>query len=365
MDVCMICSGLGHVIRGVERFFLNLASELVRREGVKVTLYGGGNLRNNLLGYVKVPTIKRSLFRKIIDIQLPIPVSLADNIELSIFAVTLTPKLLGKNCDILLNGTIQNILPIRVYQKLREKGGKHIFVNHGGFGIAHLNFNFCDHLVAINPLHKTLFEGRLKGKIPVSLIPVGVDTDKFRRVNVTKEEMNLPDKFIIFSSSALVKQKRIDVLIEAASMIEDAYLVIASTGPEMDYLKRLGEKLMGGNIRFLGGISDQDLIRYYSVADVFCLPSIIEPSPTVLLEAMSCETPVVTNNSYPQRWAVNGGGSCVDVRNPKVLSEALERYRDRKLAREVGKLGRENVEHRFSLKVVAERYYNLFKEVMK
>ena len=115
-------------------------------------------------------------------------------------------------------------------------------------------------------------------------IPAGVDHNIFYPRQISRQEINLPkDKFVIFSSSAFDPIKRLDFLIRAASQIDNAYLVLSSTGPQEEYLKKLGKELMGKNIKFLGIVDQETLIRHYSLADVYCLPSKIEPFGLVFL----------------------------------------------------------------------------------
>jgi len=51
------------------------------------------------------------------------------------------------------------------------------------------------------------------------------------------------------------------------------------------------------NIKFLGRISDEDLIRYYSNAVAFLFPSLYEGFGIPVLEAQACGCPVISSNS--------------------------------------------------------------------
>jgi UDP-glucose:(heptosyl)LPS alpha-1,3-glucosyltransferase len=49
------------------------------------------------------------------------------------------------------------------------------------------------------------------------------------------------------------------------------------------------------NIKYLGKISEEDLIKYYQISDLLLLPSYYDPFPLVVLEAMACgAVPIVT-----------------------------------------------------------------------
>jgi len=198
------------------------------------------------------------------------------------------------------------------------------------------------------------------------LIPNGVDTDKFKSRQISRKSLDLPeDKFIIFSASAFDPIKRLDFLIKAASKINNSYLLFCGSGKQKKDLRIMCRNLMGDNMKFLGMINKESLVKYYNVSDVFCLPSQIEPFGIVLVESMACQIPVVTNNSETQKWIVNNGGSCVDVADMNVLVKALEKYKDKDLANKIGKAGRKNVLERFTWDKVADDYYQLFRKLIK
>jgi glycosyltransferase involved in cell wall biosynthesis len=47
------------------------------------------------------------------------------------------------------------------------------------------------------------------------------------------------------------------------------------------------------HVIFLGSLDALNLVKWYSIADIFVLPSLAEGRPTVIYEAMSCELPIV------------------------------------------------------------------------
>ena len=74
-------------------------------------------------------------------------------------------------------------------------------------------------------------------------------------------------------------------------------LLIAGAGLKENYLKDLVRQLkMDDYVNFLGNLSQEDLIDYMNVADVFCLPSKNEGTPNVIIESLLCGTPVVASN---------------------------------------------------------------------
>jgi len=254
-----------------------------------------------------------------------------------------------------------DLLPIKVYRKFKNNNLKTAYTSGGGSAFLYSRFFDYDMLIAQTPEKQDLFSQ----KYPSSFIPCGVDIDLFKPRDFSRKDFDLPeDKFIVFSASALDPVKRIDFLMKAVSKIDGGYLLLAGDGPQKEELVKLGKKLLGDNVKFLGSIDQKKLVQYYNLSDVFCLPSKIEPFGIVLIEAMACQKPVVTNDADDQKWIIKQGGSCVDVSDLDALVESLEQYKDKRLAESVGQKGRKNVMERFSWDVAAEKYYEVFKGLM-
>jgi glycosyltransferase involved in cell wall biosynthesis len=89
-----------------------------------------------------------------------------------------------------------------------------------------------------------------------------------------------------------------DVLLSAfavlAPHVPDARLFIAGSGELRQELERQAEAAgIASRVRFLGLVDNRELPNYYAAADLFVLPSRLESWGTVMLEALSCGTPVV------------------------------------------------------------------------
>lgn len=132
--------------------------------------------------------------------------------------------------------------------------------------------------------------------------------DKFKILNKKeiRTELNLSglDK-IIFYAGTLRDIKNVDLLITAFAkllQIDTQYrsnlkLLIAGKGEEEGKLKSLVNTLnIGDKVKFVGGLSGEEIVKYYNAADVFCLPSKNEGLPNVIVEALLCGTPVVASS---------------------------------------------------------------------
>ncbi|MDC0434306.1 glycosyltransferase family 4 protein [bacterium] len=102
--------------------------------------------------------------------------------------------------------------------------------------------------------------------------------------------------------------------------------VVAGDGDDRPRLERLAvEKGVSQSIRFVGSVSDIELIDYYHMADVFVMPSTGEGFGIVFLEAAASGLPVIGGNRDGSFDALAEGaiGVAIDPNDPKKLISAI------------------------------------------
>jgi glycosyltransferase involved in cell wall biosynthesis len=134
-------------------------------------------------------------------------------------------------------------------------------------------------------------------------IPGGVDLERFRPVEDRRRlraELGLPEsRRVLFTARRLVPRMGLPSLMEAfaGALAQDpsGYLVIAGRGRLEQELRAQADQLgVADSVRFLGFVSDEDLVRYYQAADLFVLPTMaFEGFGMVTLEALACGTPAL------------------------------------------------------------------------
>jgi glycosyltransferase involved in cell wall biosynthesis len=156
-------------------------------------------------------------------------------------------------------------------------------------------------------------------------IPNAVDTRLFRP---GADEPTDSDPVILCVGRLLDVQKRISDVIRALALMPAPWrLEIAGTGPDRRALEQLVAELgVSVRVSFLGFVADHQARRdLYRRASVLALPSAYEGLPMVLLEAMSCGTPVVGSDIAAIAEVVAAGktGLLVPVGAPERLAAAL------------------------------------------
>jgi len=137
----------------------------------------------------------------------------------------------------------------------------------------------------------------------IEYIPgVGIDTDKFKNIEVNKEKKRKSiaineDDFMVISVGELNKNKNHQVIIRATAKLrnENIKYVLCGQGPLVTELRKLSNELgIENQIKFLG--FRKDIPELMHVADLFAFPSFREGLSLSLMEAMASGLPVVCSD---------------------------------------------------------------------
>ena len=133
------------------------------------------------------------------------------------------------------------------------------------------------------------------------------------------------------------------------------------------YLKVSIPPHLSDRVSFSGSIPQSQLIDYYQSADIFIYPSLWdEPFGMPVIEAMACQTPVVTTNSGGIVEIVETGktGLLVEKGDPVALSEMILRLlNDDGLGVTMGKAGRQRVLEQFTWEHISQDLLNHYSSI--
>ncbi len=170
----------------------------------------------------------------------------------------------------------------------------------------------------------------------------GVDTDFFRPA---KNAVPGRKSFRIMTAGMLGIRKGTLYLLQAverlarSGMKVELYLM---GNPDAEFYNRV-MKEYAGCITHMGTVDHRDLPGYYSSADVFVLPSLVEGQARAVLEAMACGTPcIVTPNTGHEETIRDGiNGFLVPIRDSRAIEDRISiliRETDRRI--EMGRQAR-------------------------
>ncbi|WP_435077076.1 glycosyltransferase [Halococcus sp. AFM35] len=165
-----------------------------------------------------------------------------------------------------------------------------------------------DHVIAPSETARAALERRGVG--PVSVVPNGVDTDRFVPTDATefRARHDLPAEGtgpLVGYTGRHGFEKRLTDLVAAADGM-DATFVLGGDGPARKTLQEEAAE-RDADVRFLGFLDREELGEFYSALDVFAFPSPVETQGLVALEAMACGTPVVGVNSGALTETIDDG----------------------------------------------------------
>jgi colanic acid/amylovoran biosynthesis glycosyltransferase len=174
----------------------------------------------------------------------------------------------------------------------------------------------------------------------------------------------------ILSLGRMVVEKGPRQLVEALALVVrsgvDATVTFAGDGPARASTAALAAELgVADRVTFLGAVRPDHVIDQYHAADVFCLPSFAEGVPVVLMEAMSCQLPVVTTyiTGIPELVTDGVNGHTVTPGRADLLADAICGLVDPEIRRRMGVAGRSVVEREYDISSVGPQLRDLLADL--
>ena len=201
----------------------------------------------------------------------------------------------------------------------------------------------------------------------------GVVPERFN-VKKTRAERNMyaaPDEQIVFYVGRLVREKGVQVLLDAIPRIIEqcpkTKFVIAGKGPyEVELRSQANFLGISHRIYFTGYVNDEVRNCLYNWADVAVFPSLYEPFGIVALEGMAAKTPVVVSNTGGLSEIIEDGfdGLLANPGDKGSLAEAVVRLlQDTRLRDELRFNAFRKAQKEFNWQQIALQTRQVYREV--
>ena len=191
-------------------------------------------------------------------------------------------------------------------------------------------------------------------------IPNAVDPNIFKKIN------GIEKKYIGFIGR-LTKIKGIDLFLKIIEKInkidkKQKFLIIG-TGPYINDVIKAKKKFP---IKYLEYVSHDEINKYYNQCIIYIQPSRTEGLPTCILEALSCETPVISSNVGGTSEIIENGKNGYIFENGAV-DQAIKfifKIKKNQEFNRLGKNGRNLVKNRFSWDKITKKIIFVYKKVL-
>lgn len=205
-----------------------------------------------------------------------------------------------------------------------------------------------------------------------------VDTQRFRPGPpplALRTRLGFGDRdFVVLFCGRLDPDKGIHKLMEALALLPVPQIKLLIVGSpffgrtqQSSFLRRLEQqaRALGNRVQFTGYIPNEDLPDYYRLADLVCVPTLVEEAAgLVAVEAMACGRPVLATRSGGMPEYLEGSQAMLVERGENIADQLAWSirmlYEHPALCAEMGAAGAKRAKD-FSV----ERYYNEFVRIVQ
>lgn len=175
------------------------------------------------------------------------------------------------------------------------------------------------------------------------------------------------DPPVLICPALLIERKGHRYLLEALDILRRrgrrVRLLLAGQGGMHRFLESLVARYnLTDSVQFLGQVGHTDLLHMYQAGDIdmIVLPTLHEGIPVCLMEAMAYSVPVVSTpvGGIPELLR-DGAGIMVPSKAPLALADAIEQViNDEELRKRMSQAGRRQIEEKFSVEAVIDKFVN-------
>lgn len=243
-------------------------------------------------------------------------------------------------------------------------GTERFLINRCGFYFRRFSQEFSAR-IAVSLASRDFVHPVLPGYYDI--IPNGIDVERFSSAKGRIRDYYDGVVNILFVGR-LEPRKGLTSLLKCLPLIgsytgKKFRLIIVGNGLLTKYYKNKVPSSVADKVHFVGGVSFEDLPKYYKTAHIFCSPATYgESFGIVLVEAMASGVSVVAGNNEGYRKVIRDdvNGVLVDPENPESLARSLASLIDSKdLRNRLSKQGAKDCVQ-YSWKVIVDRIEKIY-----
>jgi glycosyltransferase involved in cell wall biosynthesis len=201
----------------------------------------------------------------------------------------------------------------------------------------------------------------------IAYLPNSINTNLFTPQK--QKEANL-----LLFVGRISQSKGLHILIKSLQHLKETVRLIIIGPPDWDinYYQHILKLIENENrkgkheIMYLGSMEQTELVEWYQKASLFILPSFIEGFPVTILEALSCETPVIATpvGGIPEVIKNNETGILVQQDDPIRLAEAIQYLLENEDVRfRMVHEGRKRVIGQYSLEIASKKLCTIYEQL--
>ncbi len=188
----------------------------------------------------------------------------------------------------------------------------------------------------------------------IKIIPNPIDLNKY--------QTSLKKENVILNVGRLISTKRIDILLDCFSKIENQnwQLWIVGDGPLRKYLEDIAKKLdISNNVKFWG--TQNNIAPFYLKSKIFAFTSFSEGFPNALLEAIAAGLPTIAFNCIagPSDLVKNGeNGFLISQGDTETYLQKLKELIENETLRNTFSENAIEIAQSYKLEKIGEEYLN-------
>jgi glycosyltransferase involved in cell wall biosynthesis len=200
----------------------------------------------------------------------------------------------------------------------------------------------------------------------ISLAHNGIDIDVFKPLpGVERNPMR-----IMATCSADAPLKGLRYLLHAYARLLERYpglelLLVSKPNPGGKTEQLVQQLGLVDKVRFVNGISTEQMVQYYAEASIAVVPSVYEGFGLPAGEAMACGVPVVSTDGGALPEVVGDAGVIVPTKDVDALVGAIDALlQDPQRRADLGARGKQRIEENFCWQVCAQQMTTYYRQVL-